>query len=466
MTAGRLRTSNMSRRAMLRLSGLGALGAAAPAALASCGGGGSGGDGAELQFMYWGSTFEQKAMNAMLAEYKEHSNGGDVQPLYTPGTDYTTKLNTLVASKRAPDLAYLGGGVLYRLAEQGKLINLYPYLKKYPELGERLPYTYYWYGKNKLAATQTANEVMLLWYNKQAFDDAGIDYPPAEADKAWTWDQLVEAATKLTMDQDGRHPDEPGFDSKAIRQFGIASNWNNFGWYPLVRSNGGEAVDDSGTDFVLNGAEGVQVFQDLQDLTFKHRVAPTPAQLATGGAGVPTTPRLLQTRRVAMAMDGQWLLLDMAQSNLDYGIGVLPKYQEALTVGFAAGTVAFTGKGHDDETVELYMFHNDPRYVDLYKDGLWMPLEEKFYSDQAAIESWTKNDAHPPEFRTAVVDYTLNNSVRQYDQSLKNTDNIAEVMTPALQQIQNGKRPAKEVLDELKPKVDKLLQGYYPTQEL
>ena len=462
-------SAGWSRREMLRLGGLAALGGAAAPALAACAGkDAGGGESEELQFMFWGSTLEQKAINAMLAEFKDHAKaaGGNVQPLYTPGPEYNTKLNTLVASKRAPDLAYLGGGALYRLAEQGKLINLYPYLKKYPELADRLPYTYYWYGKNKLAGTQTANEVMLLWYNKQAFDEAGVDYPPAEADKAWTWDQLLEASYKLTVDQEGRHPDEPDFDAKAVRQFGIAPNWNSFGWYPLVASNGGEAVDETGKNFVLNGEAGVQVLQNLQDLTYKHRVAPTPAQLATGGAAVPTTPRLLQTRRIGMAIDGQWLLLDMAQSDLDYGIAVLPKYQEPLTVGFAAGTIAFTGNGRDDEAVELYMFHNDPRYVDLYKSGLWMPLENKYYTDPAAIDSWTDNDSHPPEFRTAVLDYTLNHSVRQYDQNLKNSDNIGEIMTPALQQIQNGKKSAKEVLDALKPNIDKLLQGYYPTQEL
>src|SRR5690606_24691052 len=125
-----------------------------------------------------------------------------VRPIYTPN-EYETKLNTLIASNKVPDVAYLGGGMVYRLAEQGRLINLYPYLDRYPDLGNRLPYTYYWYGKDKLAGTQTANEVMLLWYNKTVLDDAGVEYPPAEADKAWTWDEIVEVADRLTFDQNG-----------------------------------------------------------------------------------------------------------------------------------------------------------------------------------------------------------------------------------------------------------------------
>ncbi|HEY8454712.1 MAG TPA: extracellular solute-binding protein [Actinopolymorphaceae bacterium] len=452
-------TTAWRRRDLFRLGGMGALGLAVPS-LVSCGGPGSS-SGTSLQFMYWGSSFEKTAIEKMLQEFEDRNSDVSVEPLYTP-QEYETKLNTLVASNRTPDVAYLGGGMAYRLAEQGKLINLYHYLDKYPELGRRLPYTYYWYGKDKLLGTQTANEVILLWYNRQTFADAGVDPPPAEAAQAWSWDDLVEAADALTFDQEGRRPSESGFDPRQVRQFGIAANFNNYGWYPLVRSNGGDFCDETGTRYTLNSPEAVEVFQNLQDLMYEHRVAPTPAQL---GNNAPTTTVQLQTRRIAMAIDGQWVLLDMAQSDLDYGIGVLPRFQEPTTVGFAAATVAFKGD-HDDKTVELYMFHNDPRYVDLYADGLWMPLEEKYYTDPEAIDSWTKNDAHPPEFRTAVVDYTLNNSVPMFDQRLKNMDAIAEVLTPAIQQIQTGKAPAKQVLDALKPKVEPLLQGWYPSQQI
>jgi len=455
-----LRPRSLRRRDLLRLGGLTAVGLAAPG-LTGCGGGGggSGGDD-ELQFMYWGSSFEQKAVEAMLKQFEER-HGIPVRPLYTP-REYETKLNTLVASNRVPDVAYMGAGMAYRLAEQGKLINLYPYLDTYPELANRLPYTYYWYDKDVLLGTQTANEVILLWYNKQTFAEAGVEPPPAEAAKAWSWDDLVEAADRLTFDQEGRRPSEPGFDATRVRQFGIAANFNTYGWYPLVRSNGGDFVDETGTKYVLNSPEAVEVFQKLQDLMYEHRVAPTPAQM---GNNAPTTTVQLQTRRIAMAIDGQWVLLDMAESDLDYGIGVLPSFQEPLTIGFAAATVAFTGD-HDDQTVELYMFHNDPRYVDLYAKGLWMPLEEKYYRDEEAIKSWIDNDAHPPEYRTAVVDYTLHHSVPIFDQRLKNIDAISEVLTPAIQQIQTGKAKAKEVLDALKPKVEPLLQGWHHTQEL
>jgi multiple sugar transport system substrate-binding protein len=130
MTAGRVRRPTPSRRDVLRLGGLGALAAATPGALAGCAGAsGSDGGGSELQFMYWGSSFEQKAIEKMLDAYAEGNEGKSVRGLYTP-QEYETKINTLVASNRVPDVAYMGGGMAYRLAEQGKLIDFYPYLDK------------------------------------------------------------------------------------------------------------------------------------------------------------------------------------------------------------------------------------------------------------------------------------------------------------------------------------------------
>ncbi|MEQ4209212.1 sugar ABC transporter substrate-binding protein [Actinopolymorpha sp. B9G3] len=455
-----------SRRDVLRLgsaaAGVAASGAAA-SVLAGCNSGGGAGGDAELQFMYWGSSYEQKAINAMLGQFEAEHEGVSAKPLYTP-QEYDTKVNTLVASNRAPDVAYMGGAIGYRLAEQGKLVNLYTYFDKYPALADRLPGTYFWYGRDKTFGTQTANEVMLLWYNKDVLADAGVDTPPADAADAWSWDTFVETATRLTLDQDGRRPDQSGFDPKRIRQFGVSTSIQYPpAWEGFLRSNGTGFVDEAGRKCLLDTPPAIEVFQNLQDLMYEHRVAPTPVQL---GNNAPATNVQLQTKRIAMAIDGQWILLDMAQSKLDFGIGVLPSYQEPTTIQLGGASVVFTGSKHPEEAIELYLFHNDPQYVDLFTDGLWMPLEKKYYTEPEAIDSWIDNDVHPPEYKSAVVDYTLNHASTVFTQRLKNMDNISEVLTPALQQIEGGKQSAKEVLTAVTPKIDGLLQGWYPTQEV
>ncbi|WP_222106150.1 extracellular solute-binding protein [Catellatospora sichuanensis] len=451
----------MRRRQLLALGGLTAFAAA-------CGDGESSADEVQLQFMYWGSTFEQKAVEKMLQAYEKANSGTKVKPLFTPD-EYDVKLNTLVASGSVPDVGYIPMAMSYRLAEQGKLVNLHPYLDKYPQLKGYLSDAYLWYGKDQLHGVATANEIELLWYSKSAIAAAGIAAPPALAASAWTWDDLVQNAYKLTIDQNGRHPDESGFDPKQVRQFGISSSITYAAaWYGFLRSNGADFADTAGTKCLLDAPEAIEVFQNLQDLIYKHRVAPGPGQLAATGDDVPGTNILLKTKRVAMVVDGHWSLLDMNESKTDYGIGVLPKYDTPFTTSQVAGASGvFAGSKHVEEAIELFAFHIDPQHVDLYQQGLWMPQERKYYEDQAAIDSWTKNDSHPPEFRTAVVDYARDHGVADLRGRLKNLSAInSDVLTPALQEIETGKRSAAEVLKEAAPKISAKMQGWHHRQEI
>jgi multiple sugar transport system substrate-binding protein len=354
----------------------------------------------------------------------------------------------------------MNAGPGYRLAEQGKLLNLYPYFDKYPDLANRLPGTYFWWDKGKTFGTQSANEIMLLWYSKAAFADAGLQPPPAEAGKAWDWDTFVENAYKLTVDQNGKHPDENGFDPKQIRQFGASAAMGPTVWQPLLMSRGVNFADDTGKKCLLDTPEAIGVFQDLTDLMYKHRVAPTPAQL---GNNAPSTTVQLKTRRIAMVIDGQWTLLDLAQGNLEFGVGVLPRYDKPMTITLGGATAIFSSTKHEQEAVELFLYHDNPTKVDLFESGLWMPLEERYYTDPADIKVWVDNDVHPPEYKTAAVDYTVNNSAPYFYQKLRNMEEIDKVLTPAIQVVQQGKKSAAEVLKPLAAKMNGgLLQGTYP----
>jgi multiple sugar transport system substrate-binding protein len=116
--------------------------------------------------------------------------------------------------------------------------------------------------------------------------------------------------------------------------------------------------------------------------------------------------------------------------------------------------------------LELYLYHNDPAKVKLFSDGLWMPLEKKYYTDPKLIDLWTKNKAHPAEFKSAVIDYALNNAVATWTQSIKNSSAISELITPPLQQVDNGKKSAAEVCRMVAGKVQPLLKGSYPQGDL
>lgn len=455
--------AQLDRRDFLKLGGAAIASMAGLGALSACGGDSVGGGAGDLRFAYWGSSFEQKAIAAMLEDFGRSHQGTNVTPLYIPYTNYATKITTLVASGSQPDVAYLDNVQLYQLAEKGKLVNLYPYLKKYPQLADRLPTSYFWYGKNHLVASQLAEGVQILWFNRKSFADAGAELPPGDVSQAWTWDDFVAAAERTTLDNNGKRPTESGFDAKNIRQFGTTAQFNTGFMYAMLQSNGADMFDESGTKYTLDSPAAIEVVQNMQDLIYQHRVAPTPAQL---GNNAPTTTVQLQTRRIAMAVDGDWTLLDLGQTDMQYGCGVLPRYQTPLTTSGGAAGAVFKGTKNLDAAMELYAYYNDPAHVDLFKDGLWMPLEQKYYTEPRAIKTWASGKIYPEDFKTAVIDATAKHSVVWWAQGMKNSDKITQALTPAFDVISQGKQPAGEVLTALKSKVEPLLHGRWPVQQI
>lgn len=107
-----------------------------------------------------------------------------------------------------------------------------------------LTFTY----KGKPVGYSSGNEVLLLYYNKKLFDAAKLPYPPASADKAWTWKEFVEVARKLTKDKNGKTPNDKGFDAKNIVTYGV--DFNRLWWmWPIVTySNGGGYMSPDGKE--------------------------------------------------------------------------------------------------------------------------------------------------------------------------------------------------------------------------
>ncbi|WP_154792314.1 extracellular solute-binding protein [Occultella kanbiaonis] len=445
---------NLSRRDVLKIGGGLAATVGIGGSLAACSGGN------EFEYMFWGSTGEQDAIEAMLAGFQDTQEDLTIKPVYTPA-DYDTKLNALVASGNVPDLGYVQPAMAYRLAEQGKLLDLAPHFDEYPSLGQRLPGSYFYWEEDKCLGTQGANETVITFYNRAAFAETGAQPPPASAAEAWDWDTYVENAYLLTADQSGRRPDEAGFDPTQVARFGtLASMWSG-AWYGLLLSAGVDVVDSSGTRTMLDSPEAIDMFQKLVDLMYEHRVAPSPSQL---GNNAPSMAVQLASGRLGMAIDGQWALLDVSQADFDFGVGVLPSLGTPKTTAMGGPTAIFADTEYVEQALELYAFQSDPDQVDLFSSGLWMPLEEKYYTDPEAIASWTDNDAHPPEYKTAVIDYTLENSQTYFTQKLRNVEEIDRLITSTTERIQTGEEDVATVMGELAAQLnDGMLQGVYPS---
>lgn len=411
-----------------------------------------------LRFTYWGSPIEKEAIERMVTAFEAANPDIRIDAQHFPYNEYVARVSGLLAGGTPPDVGYLPETHAPEWASQGRVLDLTEVFQADPELSARLPETFYYFAPGRTLGTSTASETILLFYNRAVFDQAGLPYPPARAEDAWTWDEFVAVAKRLTRDADGRRADEPGFDPTHIQVYGVTFDTDNwFGYFPFIYSNGGDAVDETATRTRLAEPEAVEAIQRLADLMWVHHVMPTPEEQRR----LPAGEALMQTGQLAMHIRGQWALLDYSSmQGLDFGVAVLPKMQVARTLILGSPTVIFAGVQHRDAAIRFYKFHNDPQAVDLYARGLWMPLQRAYYTEPDKIAAWLDNPAHPPGSQTALVEYTLCCVERAPHYYVKNFGRITtDVIQPAVDRVWSGEVSAAEALAEAARQAEPLLAG-------
>jgi multiple sugar transport system substrate-binding protein len=412
-----------------------------------------------LKFTYWGSEMEKVAIEGMVAEFEKQNPDIDVEAIQLPYEEYLARITAMEKQGQTPDVGYFPSLQAPLWAQEGKILDLTDLIQTDPLLSSALPETRYYYGNGRIAGLNTAVEVSLLFYNKDLFDKAGVSYPSADPTKAWTWAEFVEAAQKLTIDANGKHPTDEGFDVTKIATYGAAFDKIYEGWtfYPFIFSNGGQVVNESGTQLLLDSPEACEAIQSLADLMWVQHVTPTPAQ----DANLPGYVTMVQTGNLAMHISGQWSLLDYASVNgLNFGVAVLPKFKTPVTVVLGSPTVIFANTKNKDAAIRFYKFHNDPQAVDLFARGLWMPLQSAYYTEPDKMKLWLDNPAHPFETQPAFTDYVLDYSTPIPSYYLRNYAEILDnAIQPAIEKVWNNDATAEEALRQAVHDAEPLMQG-------
>lgn len=414
------------------------------------------GEKVELSFSFWGGPEEKDSYYKLFDNYTKENPHVTIKPMYIPD-DYNTKLNALASSNSLPDIAKIQVGTVHNWAKAKKFIDIMP-VHDNLKISKKLDYVGARDASGKILGYAQNNEIITFYYNKEIFDAEKVPYPPESADKAWTWDEFIQTAKKLTKDRNGKHPDEAGFDPNNIETFGFNMTRNYTNIQPFLYSNGGGIVSPKDGKFVLDKQESIEALQLIADLANKHNVMPKPSQSST----VPATDTALLTKRVAMVVDGQWSLQVLAkvmnEKGLKLGMAVLPKLKEPVTVNTGSLVEIMdtpNTKKHMAEAQKFYAYIMDPNNsFELIETGLAMPNEERWFTEPELVKRWVDNKYHPKEYKAAVVDYGLHNVVQQSGYFWEDDTKAQTIITPALDQLWLGKKTAQDVvLNDIMPKL-------------
>ncbi len=230
------------------------------------------------------------AQNKLAERFNSNHDTIEIEFLIVPHEEYATRYLAMLSGGNAPQLVGPNGISTvaqffdtweditpYIEAENYDLSDFYGpavTLNQYPDKNTGLPLGLY---------------PSFIFYNKDLFDAAGLDYPTHDyTDKSWTMDKLREVAMKLTLDKNGNDATSPDFDPANIVQYGYDDSWDSLRGISAIwdAPNVGRPTTADYKTAVANSPEWVDGLQWMMDGVWKdHFIANLEAQQARETAG-------------------------------------------------------------------------------------------------------------------------------------------------------------------------------------
>jgi len=173
-----------------------------------------------------------------------------------------------------------------------------------------------------------------LFYQKFMFDEAGLNYPPANigdpyvwpdgSEAEWSWATLTEVAKQLTVDVNGLTPLDEGFDPDNIVQTGYQPQWSG----PLVVAT----FYEFGTPF--EGAEGAytvnlpDAWVDAWRWEFEGRFGDEPFIASGALEGSPEFGggNVFNAQKVAMGQTQLWYTCCLGDAGDQWDVAAFPSH--------------------------------------------------------------------------------------------------------------------------------------------
>jgi len=258
-----------------------------------------------LDFLWPTYTPQKVRYGEYLAhQYMEENPGVHVNLILTP--DPYRKLQVMIAGRTTPDVAWMGVGwqqfadAFMPLDERVAADAAVQPEDYFPRLWESV----HWRGK--LLALPSSGQVGVIYYSKDLFDEAGLDYPTDD----WTWDDMVRMARALTRDFDG---------DGAIDQYGL--QLGQVYLVPFMLYNG-QIADPRWRTARVDTPVTRALLDRYQALIYEDKVMPTP----TTSQELGMLP-MFEAGRVAMHAASGYAIESFRKVQFDWDVAPFPAFE-------------------------------------------------------------------------------------------------------------------------------------------
>lgn len=369
-------------------------------------------------------------INAMIAAFKAQNPNIDVKVETAPYADYFTKLQTMVAGDTAPDVFELNYENFVSYASKGVLADMTPLASADTGLAEKFyPKAYAAFSRDgkQYGLPQSFSDVV-LFYNKDLFDAAGVSYPTAD----WTWKDELAAAQKLTDPNKG--------------VWGTYSPIQFFEFYKTAAQSGCGVFGADGKTVTINQPGCVESLTWMVDKINKYKVTPSDADMAGVSDG-----DLFKQGKIAMLRTGIWMFAGFKDAPFKWDIALEPGNTKKAHA-FFANSVVISGKSKQQAAAWKWakFFTSSSEAAKIRVAASW---ELPALNDQALFDSYLKQT--PPASRS-VVFQALDTAVTP--PVVEQQSQLQDIVGKVLDQAKAGTITPQAALDQAKTEIETLLK--------
>lgn len=397
--------------------------------------------------MNW-DPIEDSSTEAVINEYRQRT-GRTIEVIPTPGrgTDYETKVRTMLAGGTAPDIMRMNDDYVRFYSNKDQVLDLTPYIER-DQIDSDDYFEPIWNFTKQPNGEHTAwsigNQPRLFFYNVDMFNEAGVTLPPKEwTAEGWTWDDFLEKAKQLTVEGE---------------QWGVLV-YDDTGHETVFPVNNGledGVYSEDGETFTLASPEGVEAIQWVADLTCVHGVQPERGLVRQPDSGN------------NLFLQGKIGMIERTQSNVDYfrrnatdfewDVAPPPAKVEVPQKGYGSFIVYAVTKvaENPDGAWELLKFMAGPDGGKIFASaGTFVPALKEAAEVIAA-------ESPPPDFYPQNIQLIAAAPEHQAEVNLtNNTEDARNVYRPLLDLIYTCEASAEDTLYGVKEEVESVLRGEF-----
>lgn len=384
---------------------------------------------ASLSIGFW-DTNQKATLEKMIDAYTEKNPDVSIKMQLTPWKDYWTKLEASATGGTAPDVFWLNtlhseiyqeGGILADLTRAAEKSDI----GLNENYAEAITDSYTIDGK--LYAIPKDTGTCALWYNKDLFDKAGVDYPTDD----WTWENMLQASEKLK-----------GNMGEGVYAIGSPVDFEVYS--STIFAAGGTIMteDKTAPTYTMpETLEGVQIWIDLIEKGY----SPSIADLTDSSAAI-----RFEGGRLAMYMGGSYMTTQFANND---------EIREKINL---VEYPLYNGKEPNMAGGLGYAVYEKSKQKDAAIDfALWLGSEEamKIQGEMGSVIS-ARTDAQK-YFANTMPEWNLTAFTNNIDEAVpmpycKSMSEIRDLEVKKYTEAFTGKKTLKQVSEELQKEAEEV----------